>query len=56
LSRQARGTQRPELRVYIETASIGNALAGGPIIINRHTGEARLGLSALPAEEQLDEV
>jgi len=42
-------------RAYIETGSVVHALAGGgPIIINRRTGEARLGTSALPAEDQVD--
>lgn len=39
---------------YIETGAISHALAGGPLIINRSTGEVRLGRSDLPAEEQLD--
>lgn len=43
-------------RAYLETGSVVHALAGGgPIIINRRTGHARLGTSALPAEDQLDE-
>lgn len=43
-------------RAYLETGSVVHALAGGgPIIINRRTGRARLGTSALPAEDQLDE-
>ncbi len=41
--------------VYLDTGSITHALAGGgPIIVNRRTGEARIGTSTLPAEEQLD--
>lgn len=43
-------------RAYLETGSVIHALAGGgPIIINRRTGHARLGTSALPTEDQLDE-
>jgi hypothetical protein len=43
-------------RVYVETGSIIHALAGGgPIIINRRTGDARIGSSAIPTEDQLDE-
>lgn len=43
-------------RAFLETGSTVHALAGGgPIIINRQTGSARVGTSALPAEEQLDE-
>lgn len=43
-------------RAYLETGSVVHALAGGgPIIINRRTGQARIGTSALPAEDQLDE-
>lgn len=43
-------------RAYLETGSVVHALAGGgPIIINRRTGRARVGTSALPAEDQLDE-
>jgi Immunity protein 35 len=42
-------------RAYVETGSTIHALAGGgPIIINRLTGKARQGTSALPAEKQLD--
>lgn len=41
-------------RAYVETGTIVHALAGGgPIIINRRTGQARIGTSALPAEDQL---
>jgi len=44
-------------RAYVGTGSISHTLAGGgPIIINRMTGRARMGTSALPVEEQLDEV
>ncbi len=43
-------------RAYVETGAISHALAGGgPIIINRGTGRARLGTSALPVEDQLDQ-
>jgi len=43
-------------RAYLETGSVVHALAGGgPIIINRGTGHARIGTSAVPAEDQLDE-
>src|SRR6266508_703115 len=42
-------------RVYVETGSISHALAGGgPVIVNRRTGLARLGTSAYPVEAQLD--
>jgi hypothetical protein len=41
-------------RAYVETQAISHALAGGPIIVNRATGNLRIGSSALPAEEQLD--
>ncbi|HSH60702.1 MAG TPA: YrhB domain-containing protein [Acidimicrobiales bacterium] len=39
---------------YIETGEILHALAGGGPIINRPTGVARFGTSALPAGDQLD--
>jgi hypothetical protein len=42
-------------RAYLETGSVSHALAGGPIIINRRTGNARIGTSAVRAEDQLDE-
>jgi hypothetical protein len=42
-------------RAYVETQAISHALAGGPIIVNRETGSLRIGSSAVPAEEQLDE-
>lgn len=43
-------------RAFLQTGSMVHALAGGgPIIINRRTGCARVGTSALPAEDQLDE-
>lgn len=42
-------------RAYVETGSVIHALAGGgPIIVNRRSGEVRMGTSALPAEDQLD--
>ena len=42
-------------RAHWETGAISHALAGGgPIIVNRGTGAARMGISALPAEEQVD--
>ncbi len=42
-------------RAYLETGSVMHALVGtGPIIINRRSGEARIGTSAFPAEDQLD--
>lgn len=40
---------------FIQTREVGHALAGnGPVIVNRRTGVARWGVSALPIEEQLD--
>lgn len=43
-------------RAFVETGSISHALAGGgPVIVNRKTGRARLGTSALPIEQQLDD-
>ena len=40
---------------FYERAEIRDALAGnGPIIVNRRTGEARMGVSAFPVEAQLD--
>ncbi len=40
---------------YVEGGEISSALAGGgPVIVNRRTGEARVGVSALPIEAQLD--
>jgi len=41
-------------KVFIETGAVDHALAGGPIIVNRETGDLRIGSSGLPAEEQLD--
>jgi hypothetical protein len=42
-------------RAFVETRSIMVALAGGgPIIINRETGHARLGTYEVPPEQQLD--
>jgi hypothetical protein len=42
-------------RAWAETQSISQALAGnGPIIVSKRSGIARLGLSALPVEDQLD--
>jgi hypothetical protein len=41
-------------RAYVETQAASHALAGGPIIVNRATGNLRIGSSALSAEEQLD--
>ena len=42
-------------RAFVETGAISHALAGGgPIIVNRKTGDARMGTSAVPAEDQLD--
>jgi hypothetical protein len=42
-------------RAYVETGEASNALAGGgPIIINRRSGAARMGTSSLAAEAQLD--
>lgn len=42
-------------KAYVETGSVIHALAGGgPIIVNRRSGEVRMGTSALPAEDQLD--
>lgn len=42
-------------RAHVETGSMSHALVGaGPVIINRRTGKARLGSSALPIEAQLD--
>lgn len=42
-------------RAYAETRAVSHALiGGGPIIINRITGIARTGTSALPVEDQLD--
>jgi len=41
---------------YVKTGDFRHALAGaGPIIVNRRTGAARLGVSAKPIEDQLDE-
>lgn len=41
-------------REFLENGSISHALVGGPVIVNRRTGTARLGVSAKPAEDQLD--
>ena len=42
-------------RLFLETGEISYALAGGgPIIVNRKTGAARMARSALPVEDQLD--
>lgn len=42
-------------RAYVETGAINHALAGGgPIIVNRRTGVARIGTSTKRIEEQLD--
>jgi hypothetical protein len=42
-------------RAFVETRSIMVALAGGgPIIVNRETGLARLGTHEVPPEQQLD--
>ena len=42
-------------RAFVETRSIMDALAGGgPVIVNRATGRARLGTHELPPEQQLD--
>ncbi len=43
-------------RRFAETGETSDALAGnGPIIINRRTGAVRLGVTAKPIEEQLDD-
>jgi hypothetical protein len=43
-------------QAYVETGLITHALAGGgPVIINRFSGEAKLGTSALPIEDQLED-
>lgn len=43
-------------RDFVESGRIRDALAGGgPIIVNRHTGVVRQGVSGRPIEEQLDE-
>jgi hypothetical protein len=42
-------------RAFVETRAINHALAGGgPVIINRETGRARLGTHELPSDQQLD--
>jgi Immunity protein 35 len=42
-------------RAYVETRSFSHMLVGGgPIIVNRRTGIARMGTSAQPPEDQLD--
>jgi hypothetical protein len=44
-----------DTRFHLQTGSVNHALAGGgPIIVNRRTGLARLGTSALPDDAQLD--
>lgn len=41
-------------KAFVDTGAASHALAGGPIIINRFTGNLRIGSSAVPAEEQLE--
>jgi hypothetical protein len=42
-------------RAYLETGSISHALAGGgPLIINRQTGQIRMGTWNVAIEDQLD--
>jgi hypothetical protein len=44
-----------QTRAFVESGSWSDALAGGgPVIINKGTGQVRMGTSTLPPEQQQD--